>query len=72
MVSLSPFRDSYVLVAAGNSLALNRGQKEEEVGSIPSRMIDYCMGTDASSKHFSLPTTSLCSLPSFLLSSIMM
>ncbi|KAK8953148.1 DNA-directed RNA polymerase subunit beta [Platanthera guangdongensis] len=35
MVSLSPNRDEYYMVAAGNSLALNRGIQEQQI--VPAR-----------------------------------
>jgi DNA-directed RNA polymerase subunit beta len=78
MIYLSPSRDEYYMIAAGNSLALNRGLQEEQV--VPARYCQeflryYCMGTDSSSKHFSFPrfvATIGASLICYLFSNIMM
>ncbi|KAL0386681.1 UNVERIFIED_CONTAM: DNA-directed RNA polymerase subunit beta [Sesamum latifolium] len=51
LLYLSPGRDEYyVMLAAGNSLALNQDIQEEQVVPAPSRIPDYCMGTGSSSK----------------------
>ncbi|KAH0851467.1 hypothetical protein HID58_094730 [Brassica napus] len=45
------------MIAAGNSLALNRGIQEEQAvpARYPARIFDYRMGRGSSSKHFSFP-----------------
>ncbi|KAL2224684.1 UNVERIFIED_CONTAM: DNA-directed RNA polymerase subunit beta [Sesamum indicum] len=52
LLYLSPGRDEYYMLAAGNSLALNQDIQEEQV--VPARyrqeFLDYCMGTGSSSK----------------------